>query len=229
LAASKTLLLFDIDGTILSTNGAGKKAFAMGLREAHGLDDPLVDVSFDGATDWEVYDRIMAKHEIAPSEKSRERFFAAMGRALQTTLADGAPFVYPGAADSIHMLAGRLDVQLGLVTGNAEACARLKLGHFDLDRHFPFGGFGSDHAERVEMARIAVGRAEIHRPAGVEYGSRVLIGDTPADIQAAHSIGALAVAVTTGGLAEDELHTAGADVVARNIPSAIARVPGLNL
>ena len=224
---STTLIFFDIDGTILSTNGAGKVAFSMALHEAHNLDDPLAEVTFAGATDWGIYEQTLAKHGVTPTTKSREKFFAAMEQALKKTLISGKPFTYPGAAESISRLANHPRVQLGLITGNTEACARVKLGYFDLEQYFPFGGFGSDHPDRVEIARIAMKRAAIHSsgPGPVQYDQRILIGDTPADIDAAHGIGATALAVLTGDFNEDTLRSAGADIVAQGIPSALARGP----
>ena len=206
-------VLFDIDGTLLSANGAGHRAFSRALLRTFGLEEPMRHVSFAGATDLMVFDQIMTEKGVTPSREERETFFVQMAEELEAALDAGDPFLYEGVQPVVAQLAADRKFLLGLVTGNAEQCARIKLGRFELDHLFPFGGFGYDHADRNKIAGYAVERA--HRHAGSEQRIHrfYLVGDTPADIRAAQAIRAVSVGVTTGFSTGRALRAAGADFV----------------
>ncbi len=208
-------LFFDIDGTLLDTGGAGRRAFIRALRRTlgDGIDPHLLQ--FAGATDLGLLFRVAQAAGLA-AEGREESFFSALTEEMQTELpgCDGA--LLPGVRELLARLAGDDRFILGLITGNVQTCAYLKLARFGINAYFQVGAFGSEFADRGQIARQALARvragtagADLHRP--------VVIGDTPHDIAAARAIGALAVAVATGAFAADALHAAGADHVLPNL------------
>jgi phosphoglycolate phosphatase len=199
LSAAATLVLFDIDGTLVDVRGAGRRAFSRALALTWGIDDDLAHVTFAGATDLGVLSQLAARHAI--DVRAHGTFFAHMARTRDEELVREPPIALPHARDSLEVLAARDDVVLGLLTGNARACAHLKLQRAQLPARFAHGGYGDEHADRNELARRA--RAGHERV--------VVVGDTMKDVEAARAIGARAIAVCTGRYGRDEL--AGADVV----------------
>ncbi len=206
-----TILLFDVDGTLLSAGGAGRRALERAFAAQCGTAAPLHDVRFNGMTDPGIV------------RAGLERLGRPVSPALVTAILDDyvdlldeelartpAFEVHAGVPAVLEALATRRDVAVGLGTGNVRAGARRKLARAALDGHFAFGGFGCDHEDRAELLRIAVARGtdRLDRPAG---GCRtVVIGDTPRDVAAARAIGAESLGVGTGGSAPAALRAAGA-------------------
>lgn len=213
MSITPTLILFDIDGTLLDTSGAGRRSFARALEEAFDWGADAHSISFAGATDLDLLERIAARHHTKLSLAQIDDFFARLPVTLRAALATEPPRVYPGVRELLETLSARADVCLGLVTGNIEPCAWAKLEACHLHGHFTLGAFGHEHADRRELARLARQRAE--QMAGGPHTFRAchLIGDTPSDIMAAHAIGATALAVATGSFEPARLREAGAHQV----------------
>lgn len=188
------LVLFDIDGTLVDVRGAGRRAFARALAETWGVVDDLAHVSFAGGTDLGVLAELRALHAL--DEALHDAFFRAMERTLADELERNAPRALPGAAALVDALAPR--ATLGLLTGNAKACARVKIERAGIAWRFAVGAYGDEHADRNELARRLVVSRERHERV-------VVIGDTPNDIAAARAIDAHAIAVTTGRYGAAEL------------------------
>lgn len=207
---ARHLVLFDIDGTLLDVRGAGRKSFSLALQAAWGVDESLEGFSFAGATDLGVLNQLRVQHpKIQMGEV--DRFFHALQSALATELKALPPLVYPGAIETVSEMAKDHDVVMGLVTGNAAACAKLKVTHAGFrSEDFQVGAFGDEDADRNVLAQAALTRAEIEVGSFQEV---TLIGDTPSDIGAALSIGARAVGVCTGSFDAETLRAAGADLV----------------
>ena len=206
---SRSLVLFDIDGTLVDVRGAGRRAFAAGIEEAWGIADDLFDVNFAGATDLLVLQQL--RRRLVLPQEGETRFFRAMERALSAALLAEPPRVFSGVKETLSALAVSSDVVLGLVTGNSARCATVKIEAGGIPRTwFSVGAFGDEHADRNELARRA--REAATRGHGA-FTTLVLVGDTPADIVAAHMIGAHAVAVTTGHYDRAQLLAAGAHFV----------------
>jgi phosphoglycolate phosphatase len=208
-----TVVLFDIDGTLLDMRGAGRKSFVRALKAVFGWDDDIQYIHFAGNTDLNVLQQVMDAHGRALTDNDRRRFFERMPVDLAQTAGEAELIIYPGVRELLETLSADPRVVLGLVTGNVEACARIKLWQFDLHEHFVLGAFGDDHADRSEIARLAMKRVHDHLKPGQEIGALFLVGDTPFDIAAAKSIDAESIAVATGKYDVNTLRTAGADHV----------------
>lgn len=207
---SLTLILFDIDGTLLDTSGAGRRSFGLALEQAFGWGEDARSLTFAGATDLDLLERIAQRHgrTLGPAEVND--FFARLPDTLRTALATEPPHVYPGVRALLETLSSRPGVCLGLVTGNIESCAWVKLEACGLHGHFSLGAYGHEHADRRLIARLARQRAEQALEAGQTFRASFLMGDTPSDVAAALAIGATAIAVATGGFEEARLREAGA-------------------
>ncbi|MCS6772302.1 MAG: HAD hydrolase-like protein [Kiritimatiellae bacterium] len=208
------LILFDIDGTLLDTRGAGKRAFVRALREVFSFREGLDEIRFAGATDLDILEKIARRNHHALSPRDRETFMAVLPDFLREELSREPPRLYPGVRELLEALEARPQTTVGLVTGNIEPCAWIKLEACSIHDHFELGAFGHEHADRRDIARLALARAVEH--AG-PFEAVSLIGDTPSDVDAAHHIGARAIAVATGGYSMESLVAAGADVVWTNL------------
>ncbi|HMF11969.1 MAG TPA: HAD hydrolase-like protein [Gemmataceae bacterium] len=197
--------LFDIDGTLISSGGAGKAALAAALRAEFGVDHFVEQVQLSGRTDRAIVRDLFRLHDIEDTPAARERFFSAYLARLPDCLARLKGAVLPGIASFLQYLSERDDVAVGLLTGNVRAGARLKLGHYKLWHHFAFGGFGDHHHDRDQVAQEAL--REIHtRFDGTTPPDRVwVIGDTPLDVRCARCIGVRSLAVATGWHTLEEL------------------------
>lgn len=213
----KKLILFDIDGTLLNTNGAARRAFERGLVEVYGETGPIATHRFDGKTDPQIARELLqlAGWTDRDIDARLDRLFATYLRELENELAlpEHRTNVYPGIAELLAALAERAhEACLGLLTGNIAAGAQLKLRSARIDHYFQFGAFGSDCERRDGLPPVAVERAHGHT--GRRFAGReiIVIGDTPSDVTCGQSLGVFTVAVATGRHSADELKQAGADV-----------------
>jgi len=208
------ILLFDIDGTLMLSGGAGRRAIDRAFLELHGVTDAFGAIVPDGNTDPAIFREIFANHGIAAADDS-PMFREVVRRYvlhLPAEIEDSAQaHLMPGVVPLLEHLAVDKSVALGLLTGNFEETARIKLDRFGLNRFFPFGAFGSDHGVREHLVPIAVQRAEVHLEEPIGLGPHVVvIGDTPKDIDCALVNRATAVGVASSRYSADELEAAGA-------------------
>lgn len=209
---SITAILFDIDGTLLDMRGAGKRSFVRTLNSALGIEDDLSRFSFAGSTDLDVVRQVMEYHHRTFTSADFALFEAQLPIELEAATHEGALTLFPGVRNLLESLSNTPNVTLGLVTGNVESCAWIKLRQFDLHNHFILGAFGNEHADRNDIARLAMKRVEARLKPGQGIKARFLIGDTPNDIAAAHAIDAVSIAVATGHYTVEALRNAGAMV-----------------
>lgn len=217
-----TLYLFDIDGTLVDTGGAGMRAMHEAALELFGARGPELDLA--GSTDRGIAEHLHAYFGIAPSRARIDGFFQIYHLKLKWHLAHGnhPGRVIAGVPEALAALAQRPGATLGLLTGNTAAGATAKLRHFKLDAYFAFGAFGSDHADRNRLGPIALARAAAHAGRSFSAAETLVIGDTPKDIACAHAIGARCLAVTTGRFSAQELTASGAD----GVVASLANAPG---
>ncbi len=210
---------FDIDGTLLSSGGAGKAAMEAGLSAIFGIKDVVQKIPYSGRTDRAIMQDLLAQHDVEVTEANLVRLIAAYLERLPAYLSTHQGRVLPGILHLLEQLALRGSM-VGLLTGNIEAGARVKLGHFDLWRHFAFGGFGDRHLDRNDVAREALTVLRSRQPNGVELDRVWVIGDTPLDIACARAIGARVAAVATGGHSVDELAAENPDLLLADFSDA---------
>jgi phosphoglycolate phosphatase len=218
-------VLFDIDGTLISSGGAGAESWRRAFEELYGIPADIGKFTDAGMTDPEV-GRLTFLNVIGrePTPEEMAKLMAKRLEALPEAVAESEGYrVLPGVAETLGRLrdAGFL---LGLTTGGVEAAAHMKLERGDLNRFFSFGGYGSDSPDRAELTRRAIERAEAILNQPLDPKQVLVVGDTPLDIEAAHAAGARAVGVATGHYSEDELRKAGADYV---LASLEQQLPGL--
>jgi phosphoglycolate phosphatase-like HAD superfamily hydrolase len=205
--------LFDIDGTVISSGGAGKAALEEALAEEFGIAKIIDKLQLSGRTDRAIVRDLFALHVVEDTPENRRRLTAAYLRRLPACLARTAGRVLPGVAGLLAALHTRGDVLVGLLTGNVRAGARVKLGHFGLYDYFTVGGFGDHHFDRDDVAREAWAAVQ-ERLNGAADPARVwVVGDTPLDVRCARAIGANAVAVATGWHTAEELADARPDLL----------------
>jgi phosphoglycolate phosphatase len=207
-----TILLFDIDDTLITTGGAGRRALHRAFCEILGERDWL-PFSLAGMTDRSIVRRALREAGRRDDEEVIDSILAAYLVRLAPEVATAEEYaVLPGVVQVLDVLAQHLSggCAVGLGTGNIEPGARIKLARGGLDRRFAFGGFGSDHEVRAEILRAGARRGAVHLGRPVEACRVVAVGDTPRDVEAALAIGAECVGVGTGAHSPEELRAAGA-------------------
>lgn len=208
--------LFDIDGTLIHTGGAGKAALFEALRSEFQIDSPEDCVEIHGRTDRGITRDLFHYHGIDDSPEHWARFRNAYLRHLPELMAQRKGTVLPGIVSLLERLQSRDDVLVGLLTGNTRRGATLKLSHFGLDHHFEFGGFGDDHVDRIGVAQEALAVVTQRLNGQVDVNRVWVIGDTPGDVRCGRAIGAKVIAVATGDSSHEELATTNPDHLARD-------------
>jgi phosphoglycolate phosphatase-like HAD superfamily hydrolase len=205
-----TILLYDIDGTLISTGGAGRRAMRRAFASRFGRDEAC-DFRYDGMTDQAILRLALGRAGVDPDGPDYVREVELVTAAYLAALEDeaaraAADFrVHPGIARSLDLVGGRAGFAVGLGTGNFRRGAEIKLGRVDLHARFAFGGFGDDHIERPWVLRRGAERGAERLGVDLAACRVVVIGDTPKDIAAARAIGAECIAVATGNYAVEEL------------------------
>jgi phosphoglycolate phosphatase len=216
---TRTYVLWDVDGTLISTDGAGRRAWERAASEVLGRRDALADVETAGMSDAEIAVAVCHAADVDEAE-SAPRLLGAIERALPHELRAGTGRVLPNVRESLEALSARDDVVNMLLTGNVAANGRFKLERFDLWRYFGAGGaFSVAGTDRAGIARRAHALASEHAGREVAGEQMVVIGDTPHDIACGKAIGAHTIAVATG-----RAHTV-ADLQAREPWRAFAVLP----
>jgi len=195
--------LFDIDGTLLWTDGAAREAYTWALERRLGIRDDLTDIKFAGRTDPLILADILAKHGRFVSGSESDAFHATLYGRMRELLQPGRGHVLPGVARLLEAVAAEEGWTAALLTGNNAEMARIKLDHFGLRTWFAFGAFGDEAENRNALACVAVERAR--ERLGVSPRGCVVIGDTEHDIACARASGAWVIAVATGLTPLDQL------------------------
>lgn len=217
--------LFDIDGTLLASGGAGKHALESALIEDFAI-EMRRQIPYSGRTDRAIVRDLFEAHDIAHTADNVAKIFAGYLRRLPSSLTSHQGRVLPGIAELLQHLRAQEHIALGLLTGNVRAGAKAKLGHFGLHEHFVFGGFGDDHFDRDDVAREALQAVRQHLDERCACENIWVIGDTPLDVRCARAIGARVAAVATGMHTVAELGAAGPDLVCTDLsdPSPLLKM-----
>ncbi|MEK0446915.1 MAG: Phosphoglycolate phosphatase, partial [Verrucomicrobiota bacterium] len=167
MSTKSSLILFDIDGTLLTSGGAGETALRLGFAEEFGIEDDLRSVEIPGRTDSGIALRLLSRHGIPVHQENIERFLNGYLRHLASLLPQRAGRLLPGVLPLLQTLQTRPHIALGLLTGNLERGAQLKLRHYGVADFFAFGAYADDHPDRNELGKFAQQRArKLH---GVEF------------------------------------------------------------
>jgi phosphoglycolate phosphatase-like HAD superfamily hydrolase len=217
-----TVLLFDIDGTLVLTGGAGGRAMTRAFEDLYGIPNGFEGIPFNGRTDSWIVSRAAAAHEIDAAALSRfkPRYLDYLAEELHKP--GPRKGVMPGINPLLDALAQRDDVFVALLTGNYELGARLKLEHFDLWHYFACGAFGDTTHDRNGLLSEALERVSACGGPQAAPADTVIIGDTPLDVAVAVTGGARSIAVATGSHTTDELQASGADVVFQDLSDLAA-------
>jgi phosphoglycolate phosphatase len=201
------LLLFDIDGTLIRSAGAGKKAMERALEAVYGVKNGLRNIQMMGRTDPSIVDEVVLQYHLVDSKEKRERFRNFYFGLLEDEIKIESPEkrVCAGIESLLKILHQKEDAILGLLTGNWRQSGLIKLRHFGIDGYFETGAFADDSPLREELAPIAVERAEKLKGQSISKERVFVIGDTPLDIQSARPSGVKTVAVATGIHTLDQL------------------------
>lgn len=200
-----TLLLWDIDATLVDTGGAGEFALLRAIEEKFGIQTTLAEFDYRGRTDLLIAEMIVSKLGDRSKKVEPMDFASCYLRNLEEELPKHTGRVLPGIERILQCVEERPGWHQGLLTGNMKRGALLKLGHYKIWNYFPFGAFSDDSANRNELGPYALKRAGDFSGVGFAPDRVFVIGDTPHDIACGKAIGARTVAVATGGYRKEEL------------------------
>lgn len=223
------LILFDIDGTLISTGGAGTRALALAFKKLFSINNAFRDISMAGKTDPQIVREGLAKHNIHSDNGVLPRVINTYLEYLKAEMKNERKHIKSGIKTALDTLSNEINgYYLGLLTGNLEQGARIKLGPFDLNKYFQFGAFGSDDEDRNKLLPIAVGRFKNIYRKEIDFKDCIIVGDTPRDVYCAKPYGAFCIGVATGPYPADALVEAGADVVMKNLADTNAFLELIN-
>jgi len=229
----KRLVLFDIDGTLLRTPGAGRRAMTRAFFEVFGVEDPFAGYSFQGKTDRGIFIETAQQwlHRVPTEAELQDacgRYLSFLEPELEACRAEIQ--VMPGIPGLLEKLLAA-GVGVGLATGNLHEGARLKLSAVNLWQYFSYGGFGSDHEHRGELTRKGIQRGRDLYGRDIPDSRVFVVGDSPLDVRAARYAGVPCVAVLTGWNTRDELVAENPAVLLEDLsqPPSFFRAVGLEI
>ena len=220
---SKRLYLFDIDGTLLNSGGAGSAAMRAAFERVFGVEDGFATVEFAGRSDLAIIYDALGAIGVGDGDlvEAVRRFKRAYYRYLPAKMVERQGRLLPGVNALLDELSRDGEATLMLGTGNFRTSAGIKLRHFGIDTYFRGGGFGDRTGHRPTL--VGQGIRAANRLAG-KHGTVIVIGDTVYDVAAAKANGAVAVAVATGVVPRADLEAAGADIVLDTLEGALAHI-----
>ncbi|NWF51499.1 MAG: HAD hydrolase-like protein [Nitrospirae bacterium] len=206
------LLLFDIDGTLIDSGEAGTRSLNLAFKELFSIENAFYEISMAGKTDIQIIKEGLRKYGI-PINKNTDSVIGTYLKHLKIEINNDSKHIKPGIYELLEILKLVNNIKLGLLTGNLEHGARIKLQPFRLNGYFPTGAFGSDDEDRDRLLPIAIKRFEKIYQKEIAVSKCIVIGDTPKDVNCAKINGALCVGVATGPYSISDLIEAGADIV----------------
>jgi phosphoglycolate phosphatase-like HAD superfamily hydrolase len=210
------LLLFDIDGTLIDSGEAGTRSLNLAFEKLFSVGNAFHGISMAGKTDTQIMKEGLMKHGIS-FNSNLDSVINTYLMHLQKEINNERRHIKPGIYELLERLSLLKDVKLGLITGNLEPGARIKLQPFKLNNYFPTGAFGSDDEDRDRLLPIAIKRFEKICQRKIDITECIVIGDTPRDVNCAKINGAMCIGVATGPYSIAELVRAGADHVFRDL------------
>jgi phosphoglycolate phosphatase len=208
-----TFVLFDIDGTLVTLDGASSRSLNRAMEDLLGIPEGFRDIHFAGKTDFQIIREGLRKFDLPDGDDLLHSLLDSYLDNLRLEVASGRGWVNEGVRPLLETLHELTGVYLGLLTGNVEAGARLKLNTFSLNRFFPVGAFGDDSEDRNLLLPFAVKRLLDSHSISLSYEHCVVVGDTPSDVLCAQIHGASSIAVATGTHSLEQLRKTSADLV----------------
>jgi phosphoglycolate phosphatase len=218
----KKLVLFDIDGTLIDSGQAGQRAWNRVFWSEFAIPDGFQSIRMDGKTDIQILKEGLKAHRLQPAQVLIGSITSRYLEILKSEIQNPRAHVLAGVRELLAQLADDENYGVGLLTGNLEAGAWIKLSPFGLDRYFAFGAFGSDHEDRTKLLPIVVDKFVQKTGNRIGFGSCIVVGDTPRDVACAKPYGAQTIAVATGIYTIEDLLKTGADHVLNNLREAPA-------
>ena len=225
----KRLLLFDIDGTLITSGGAGEHALRLGIKDRFGVDEDLRGIEIAGRTDSGIARQFFAKHALPDTPGNTASFFEGYLDHLAILLPKKEGRLLPGILELLDALKAREDVILALLTGNLARGAELKLTHYGVWDYFEFGAYADDHHDRNQLGNFARTRAKVRHGIELPPERIYVLGDTPHDITCARAIGAKAVAIATGQFSHAQLASHAPDILFNDLGNVDAVVTALTI
>jgi len=210
-------ILFDIDGTLISAGGAGTRSLNKAFEEVLGIKEAFKNFEMAGKTDVQIIKEGLRLKGIEPSFSMVNELIESYLKNLKIEINNNSKHLKPGVKEFIEFIYHELKYPMGLLTGNIEKGARIKLEPFGLNSFFPIGAFGSDHEDRNQLLPIAVNRFSNTFNYYIKFHQCIVIGDTPRDVACAKPYGAKVIAVATGPYGVEELQRTEADIVVESL------------
>lgn len=225
--ATSRLLLFDIDGTLITSGGAGEASLCEAMRSKFGVHEDMSGIHLPGNTDARIASELLRKHGLPDTPENAAALLDEYLFHLERRISIHDGRVMPGIINLLHALEARPDAVLALLTGNVERGARIKLSHYRVWHHFEFGAFADDHGDRNELGHFARRKALARHGVDFPPDRIVVIGDTPRDIECGRAIGAKTVAIATGHFSLSELESHSPDALFENLADTTAVIERL--
>lgn len=206
-------MLFDIDGTLMDSGGAGTRSVYKAFKQVLGIEHETDGISMAGKTDPQILREMLKLHGVEDNNGIIPKLTKAYLDNLSVEITNASKHLKPGVVSILVKLSAIRKYELGLLTGNVEQGAMIKLSSLGIMDYFKFGAFGSDDENRVNLMPIAVKRFKELKGQDIPYSDCVVIGDTPRDVQCAKPHGARVIAIATGPFNKNQLSDAGADMV----------------
>ncbi len=205
------LILYDIDGTLISAGGAGARSLNRAFHSLFGVEEAFRTISMAGKTDPQIMREGLKLHRLDHLDGNVDKMIEQYLFFLRKEIENPMRHIMPGIQESLDLF-GSKGMTIGLLTGNLEKGAEIKLGPFGILDYFNSGAFGSDHEDRDKLLPIAI---EKYKKQGLDFSPKdcYIIGDTPRDVQCARIHGAYCIAVATGPYSVDDLRNTDADIV----------------
>ena len=221
------LVLFDIDGTLINSGEAGTRALNNSFQQIFSINNAFAGIRMPGKTDIQIIKECLAFHGLQSGDGILSSVLSEYLNSLRIEMNNNRKRLHPGVIDLLNSLRKMEGYWLGLLTGNIEGGARIKLEVFGLNKYFPIGAFGSDNEDRNSLLPVAVKKFKGMTNIDIKYEDCIVIGDTPLDVECAKPFGATAVVVSTGSYSYESLLKTKADYVLRDMSHALDHVDEL--
>ena len=215
------LVLFDIDGTLIDPGESGRRAATIVFYEMFSIEDAFSRIAMAGKTDLQIIKEALSSHGLSSGEEQLLSILSRYTVKLKIEMKNHKKPVLPGVINLLNVLKEVDDYYIGLLTGNIEQGARIKLCAYGLDKYFSSGAFGDDNEDRNKLLPVAVERFREMENIDFHYSDCIVVGDTPMDVRCSKPFGATSIAVSTGVYSSQALFQAGADYVLRDLSDAI--------